>query len=103
MSRSYKKTPVVKDREMTPKSMVSRIIRRKSKKINSEISDGSAYKKYFDSWNIHDQVFYWNKEQATAYWNRSMNDPYMKEQLIKDYGTLENFLNKHWFKVMKRK
>jgi len=102
MSRSYKKTPVVKDKEGVSKSMVSRIIRRKSKKVNSEIPNGSAYKKYFDSWEIHDQICHWSKEQAIAYYNGMLNsaeDSYIKT----DYKDLEDFLKKEWEKHFKRK
>ncbi len=53
MSRSFKKTPVVKDRSRGMKAVANRVFRRK-KVI---VANGNAYRKVFCSYNISDWAF----------------------------------------------
>lgn len=58
MSRSYRKTPVVKDHgrhKQYCKRQANKKVRR------SEVESGGEFKKHFDSWNICDWSF-WLKE-----------------------------------------
>ena len=53
MSRSYKKSPVVKDRNnKTAKRLASKTVRR-----SSNVTSGGYYKKEYCSWNISDWRF----------------------------------------------
>ena len=53
MSRSYKKTPVVKDHTRGMKSVANRIFRRK----RIAVANGSAYRKVVCSYDISDWAF----------------------------------------------
>ena len=70
MSRSYKKTAVVKDHDsrLTPhhrkgKTIASRTVRRTDIKL-----DGGLYKKLFCSYNISDYAFYMTEEDFRREW-----------------------------------
>jgi hypothetical protein len=52
MSRSYKKTPIYKDKAKGMKVIANRIVRKQK-----EIPKGMGYKKIVDSWNISDYKF----------------------------------------------
>lgn len=54
MSRSYKKTPVYKDRRLGSKRLASKKVRR-SKDVPKK---GKGYRKIYDSWNISDFKFH---------------------------------------------
>ena len=55
MSRSYKKTPIIKDGKSgyLGKKFANKTVR----KIKGYISNGSFYKKYYSSYDIHDYTF----------------------------------------------
>ena len=55
MSRSYKKTPVVKDGKSG--RIGKRFASRKVRRYKGKIPKGCFYKKIYESWNIHDYVF----------------------------------------------
>jgi hypothetical protein len=61
MSRSYKKSPVFKDRRKSGKRFANKSVRKYSKKIQS----GRAYKKIFCSYNISDYSFRTTWEERT--------------------------------------
>lgn len=52
MSRSYKKHPIFKDHRKGGKQMANRQVRN-----SEEVPNGSAYKKFFDSYDISDYWF----------------------------------------------
>ena len=60
MSRSYKKHYCIKDTSPFSKRQANKKVRR-----NKNISDGSNYKKVYNSYNICDWAFYFNsKDEA---------------------------------------
>lgn len=61
MSRSYKKTPVVKDHESGKwgKNQANRKVRR----CKNVIANGKAYRKVYNPWDIHDCVIRCTYEQ----------------------------------------
>ena len=112
MARSYKHSPINTDgsRRSTKntKRKANRIVRRYNKHItngflkndirfsDSKTLDGKSYRKYFQSYNIHDWINYWDKKQALK--------SYHKYDFWKrDYKTEEEFLNKYWKKICFRK
>lgn len=101
MSRSYKKTPIIKDNgksKKIAKTFAVRKTRRKLKDLDYEIADGKSYKKEFESWAIADHVLYWTEEQARAHYESKCNEKWFIER----WPTIESFL-KYWYKCMKRK
>jgi hypothetical protein len=99
MSRSYKKTPVIKDNgksKKISKTFAVRKTRRKLKNLDYEIADGKAYRKEFESWEIADYVSRWTKEKAIQ--------EYETNQYIdkKRFPTLQSWIN-YWEKYMYRK
>lgn len=98
MSRSYKKTPVTKDScrsSSNNKKIANRVYRRNNK---MELHQRKAYKKYYETWNIHDYVFLYPKEQAIRdYYEREYR--HLKRM---GYPTLESWLN-YWEKHYRRK
>lgn len=84
MSRSYKKSPVYTDgsRKTTKwvKRMANHKVRRHEKRITDALAamdrryvdarpfDGKSYRKFFESWWIHDYISYWTKAQAIHEW-----------------------------------
>jgi len=99
MSRSYKKTPVIKDNGQSKKKnkqLANRKVRRKLKDINYECSQNGGYQKIVNSWDIADYVKYWSKDEAIQQWKENQYD------LQKRYSTLESWLL-YWEKIVKRK
>lgn len=83
MSRSYKKVPIIKDRNPYCKKCANKKVRKE------EIDDGSNYKKVYESYNICDYkfslynhikidgipIYYWNSKKMTIeeineYWRK---------------------------------
>ena len=95
MSRSYKKNPIYTDRPDGAKYW-KRLANKKVRKENIHFLKGKKYKRLFNSWEIHDYIFYWDKKQALKDFKRYR---YLKE----DYKNEEEFLNKHWKKYQYRK
>lgn len=102
MSRSYKKTPIIKDNgksKKVAKTFAVRKTRRKLKNLDYEIADGKSYKKEFESWEIADYITRWTKEDALKeYESKSKKYCWFREE----WPTLEDYLN-YWYKCMKRK
>ena len=83
MSRSYKKTPIIKDNgksKKRAKTFAIRKTRRKLKNLDYEIADGKSYKKEFESWIIADHVCYWTEEQARTYYESKCNEKWFIER-----------------------
>ena len=76
MSRSYLKTPIVKDNKRGRKKAK----RQANKKVRNEIRlhSGNSYKKVFNTWNIYDYVSYWSQEDATNFYNKLDSTTYLK-------------------------
>lgn len=102
MSRSYKKTPIIKDNGKSKKigkTFAVRKTRHKLKNLDYKIADGKAYRKEFESWEIADYTTRWTKEYAIKeYESKSKEYPWFKE----NWPTLEDYLN-YWEKTMHRK
>ena len=74
MSRSYKKSKVVKDSTKGMKKLANRKVRSYLKR-GKELSDGKGYKKVFESYDISDWKFTCEKsckecEKATCTFNK---------------------------------
>ena len=71
MSRSHKKSPIVKDSgsKKWSKRQAAKAVRR----YEGIISKGSSYKKLFESWNINDFISYcpWNLEEKKDWENKN--------------------------------
>lgn len=52
MSRSEKRTPIVKDRSRNGQKYLKRQASKAARR--SDIPNGAAYRKVYDSWRIHD-------------------------------------------------
>lgn len=68
MSRSYKKFPMIKcgGCEKWGKVFANRRVRR----YKGEISNGSEYKKIYESWDIHDYQYTQFREWAIQEWEQ---------------------------------
>lgn len=67
MSRSRKKTPVVKNITSGSKGRANRAVRR----FNYEMQDGKWYRKIYPSWDVYDMRYYHSK---------------VDDDLFKDFG-----------------
>lgn len=83
MSRSYKKIPLVKDKNKGSKKFANRTVRR----YDDSIASGGGYRKIFCSYNISDFSF---TETFEEYKQRN-------EYIGKDYSYIE------WYKLYKMK
>ena len=97
MSRSYKKSPVIKeDRSHKEGKKEANSSIRSQLKQGTEIADGSSYKKHFNSYDICDYSFRYSKAQAISDYNAN------KDNVQKDYPTLKDYL-KWWSKWYRHK
>lgn len=106
MSRSYKKYPIMrfdgKGGAKEEKARANRHFRRCA--ANDEISGKFAlYRRYYDSWNIHDEFMRWTKEKAEKSWeyeerliSLGITDKYRISYHL-NYKTKRRFMN-HWKK-----
>lgn len=97
MSRSYKKTPIVKDGHSGRfgKTFANRKVRR----CKEPIANGKAYRKVFNPWDIHDYVDYcsygdFKKRQESVFKN--------KAQGLDRYSSWYED-DQNWFNAFKRK
>lgn len=121
MSRSYKRTPIVKDKSTRKfaKRQANKQFRRKLKLLDSEMSilQHSGYKREYCQYDINDWIFYQSYEMARkqyedhcrpetypcyGYHDRSYQEKCAQE-FKKKYPTLEDFIQHSWEKVYKRK
>lgn len=96
MSRSYKKNPIIKDRNKGMKQIANKKVRN----YKGYLANGKAYKKVFESYDISDYAF------RTTY-NQHLADVEAIENAILNGGLGEHHLKntsyKDWFKTFKRK
>jgi len=115
MSRSYKKTPVVKQTLKGSKKAANKRIR-KMLKNGTDIGNGNEYQKHTNSYDIADFACRWSKEDATQFYYKHTQAEYyahsklskewtekVANDFVKRYPTLEYFLQEVWEKSMKRK
>ncbi len=96
MSRSYKRCPVYTDGNPgTTKE--SKKFANKKVRNTEDMPNGGAYKKVYESYDIHDYIVRWTWDEAKAEWERGDN-----EYLRKRYPTLKEFY-RYWLKCCKRK
>ncbi len=65
MSRSYKKTPIVKSTPPIYRRFAKRQANKKVRK-SVNIADKAAYKRVYQSWSIHDYVSYYPFDRKDA-------------------------------------
>ena len=98
MSRSYKHSPIYTDRPNGAKWWKRQANRKV--RYSSDILNGKGYRKFYNSWNIHDYISYESKADAIVWYNKitAENCPYnhYKEWILKDYPTVKDYLNKCW-------
>jgi len=95
MSRSYRKTPIVKDGRTPGPKWAKRKANKKVRHM-SNLPSGKAYKKANESWDIHDFAYRWPWAEAKREWE--------EEDSIFDrkrYPTLKSFY-RHWRTCMKK-
>lgn len=79
MSKSYKKTPICKDRNKYGKRQANKVVRR-----TFDIKSGSSYKKAYCSYNIHDYYSYSNFEDYKEF-RRKLGFNETEEKMYKDW------------------
>lgn len=122
MSRSYKKNPYCTDgRKSTPKKMkqiANRCVRRRNKRIvfgylyrekkycDMLTLDRMSYKRFYNSWDIHDWISRWTKAEAIHKWEHPhwIYDQYRNEWYHSwiDFNTREE-MEQYWAKYYRRK
>lgn len=98
MSRSYKKYPVVKDCRRSSKQnkkIANRCVRRKLKGEYYIYYPKGAYRKIYNSWDIHDWIFHETLKEFLHHWQ---NSPWLQRE-FKTRKAAENY----WYKIYKRK
>lgn len=85
MSRSYKKTPIIKcaPRNNWGQKQANRRIRR----IKGKFPFGCWYKKLYEQWDIHDQVSFCSLEEYLTLWQDT-------ENWLKRHGYTDNWYGK---------
>lgn len=105
MSRSYKKNPIVKDGRSG--KVGKRFANKKVRRYKGELPDGKAYRKLYESWDIHDWVF---RETLQEHRDRYESDlkaylnggsQYDPRDTSKRYN--RRYDDNHWAKYFKRK
>lgn len=96
MSRSYKKHPFYTDGSPGTTKESKKFANKKVRNTKN-LPNGGAYKKTFESYNIHDYANRWTWEEAKEVWERGD-----KEYLRKQYPTLKDFY-RFWLKCCRTK
>lgn len=100
MSRSYKYSPICSDRPHGAKWWKRQANRKV--RYSSNILKGKGYRKFYNSWRIHDYISYESKKDAIMRYN-NIRKQYPWWNITKDYPTVEDYLNKCWAKYYHRK
>lgn len=88
MSRSRKKTPVVKNSDKSAKRYANHAVRHSKAEFSLK---GNAYKRCFPSWNICEYASRWTLENAL----RTYRDPVEGKMFRKYFKTEKEFVN-YW-------
>ena len=97
MSRSYKKTPVIKDSSCKGSSFKSgKQIANRAVRNHQDVPSGGSYKKVYCSWNISDWRFMQTESELRRLWDNG--DAYLHGR----YKTYEQ-ARIAWKKVFKNK
>lgn len=98
MSKSYKKTPIVKDKNKGMKNLANRKVRRSA----DYISNGKYYRKMFQSYDISDYLF---REDFCDFKNRYERDcKHYLNGVTKEFKEItEKELYLEWYKIYKMK
>ena len=107
MSRSYKKTPVVTDRQRPGTAKYfKRRANKKVRRYGRDIANGKSYRKVMESWEIRDYVGRWSKEHALHDYHNSVRYNWMTGtyyNVYSEYKDEKHFLDKYWKKGHYRK
>ena len=100
MSRSYRKSPRIKDHNKGVKRLANKKIRRVNRLTPLK---GGNYKKMYPTWDICDYNYYWSIEEAKDSWYEEESEHYKGYAWRHErFKTLENWLS-YWAKCVKRK
>lgn len=96
MSRSYRKTPILKDGGRSSKynkQLANRHIRRKANRdvYSDHIGSNSFYKKMYESWEINDYISRYTLTEAIEDYNRLIKMEWFYER----YPTLEDWIKQY--------
>lgn len=100
MSRSYKKIPIVK---VAPKNGTTekKFANKKVRRYKEAITNGKAYRKLFNSWDIHDYVVRWTYEYYKEHYEKEVK--MYKSGVIRYNPCLYAHSYYDWYKHYKRK
>lgn len=102
MSRSYKKSPRIKDHNKGQKRLANKKLRRNKNKYT--LMQNGEYKKHYEQWEICDWNWLWTKQDAIDSWYEEEDPCYdWIPWRHKEFKTLENWLNNYWAKIAYRK
>lgn len=97
MSRSYKKSPYANDSHRKSTKESKKFANKKVRNITN-IPNGGAYKKIFESWDIRDYSFRQTWEEAKEYYEKNKDSYWMQKR----YPTLKDWYRR-WLKYYKNK
>lgn len=105
MSRSYRKTPIVKDCSKHGAKWAKRRANKRVRRISRGlIGKSKLYRKHYERWDICDYWYYYPKSEAIADWKSEedfknlFEKEYSKYDWHTKYKSLDDFINHHWKK-----
>ena len=102
MSRSYKKSPVCTDYSRGNTKDQKRFANRRARRAK-DVPNGKAYRKYYESWEIHDWICRQTLGEAIhSYYTRGYWDSKGNWNRWYEDETFEKFVS-DWAKYYKRK
>ena len=93
MSRSYKHHPFCTDRKDGAKWWKNQANRKVRHSL--DVPNGKAYRKFYESWEIRDWVFYESRLGAAAWYQKYCTN-YHYDYWRQKYPTFEDYMNKCW-------
>lgn len=103
MSRSWKKSHFVVDHKVKTTKEKKKFANKRIRQDKNFDTNGAAYKKRFESWDICDYRYIWTKEEAIKSWYEEESPHYTGYAWRhKRFGTLEKWLS-YWAKCVARK
>ena len=109
MSRSYKKNSICRSRGWYgrgSKRLANKAVR---KSLNLSTKQRAAYRKVFNSYDLWERISYWTKLDAISAWEEEERNAKLwncdanRFRWHKTYGTLDNFLDKIYYRYYRRK